>query len=297
MNPLSFALGVVYLIVALGGTAILYALTKSSRVCKIVFVVVTWPVWMPFVWSALGPLPCKLEAPGFVTYGPHAVHRLALREDAAVPATRGWPFESAFIEDCQRGCADALNHYFAGFPDDVRIEEAPFSFEVSWRFRAVDDPAHRRDRHARLWIAAADAPRCLAPLDRRHRYSRRRTEDLPHCIAGIEIPRITAPFVVDLEPFEKRSTGRRGPTRTDTTAVRYLPFVRRTEQRLYHAGQLAARYQAFWWQTRWMLIEHQSTGASCPVEEYRTYDLSSRFWHALFEDAVVDAARADAGSS
>lgn len=290
MSPFVWLMAFAYLVFVVVVTAFAFALTSSPRIRWAVFIVVSVPLWIPFVTSGLGRLPCHLEAPGFVAMAPLAVDRLVLYEDAGDGPSRSWPFRSAFLAPCDAACGKALNRYFDGFPADVRVDEAPFSFEAGWTVLSGVKPAVYDARYARLWMAPAASPRCLALLERRPRWSGSDSTRPQRCIAGIEIPGITASYMVDTRPFTER-TDKRGAGRTTTTAVGYLPFVSHHEQRLYRDGEMVARYRSFSWETGWLAAMEGRFHATCPVETYRTDARESRFWHILFENVVADGNR------
>lgn len=145
---------------------------------------------------------------------PYRIDSFAIGNRASysgVYAARQWKGSSDFLSNCDDYCSDEINHLFYERVPWSAIRNGNIAFEESWSIQDNKKSNKKLDtvvKHGRFWVSSSRSRECLAPL-----YVDWTNRDPSKCIAGKEVPSISANYIFQIYPFYKdipKSNYRRG---------------------------------------------------------------------------------------
>lgn len=147
-----------------------------------------WPIWFYFGNKMFFELACKLGNPGAFVYEPFRVDVFTVaNRDRYEQSWNGGP---EFLKKCDLKCYEELNRHdglLSYYQPWSVVRDGGLSVEGTWEVRSSIGSVLK---HARLWVVPSGSADCIAAL-----------HNSDKCIAGKEIEKTSAHFVVSVKPF------------------------------------------------------------------------------------------------
>lgn len=251
---------------------------KTALVFGIALFVMAWPVWIPLGTKILFETSCRFGNGGMHSIQPFQIDTFTFGKRSDLARLK-WEGKSEFISSCDEYCIKELNRLFSKSTPWSAIRDTGTALEESWSYRDAPSKITSRLRHGRFWVAPSESQNCLAVLT-----DEKNNAIAGKCIAGYEIPTISAPFVVEFFPFTQPvDFGSSGGWKLMPSSMEWKWFsVSKHQSQLLRNGELVANY--VWYD--WNLIPYFGLAGNCPNEStptHRTHlNHDEMFWRKLF---------------
>jgi hypothetical protein len=249
--------------------------TMLRRLMAVMIVLITLPIWFPT--KVVFETACRFGEVGMINLKPYRIDTFTFgnRGLGYYSGRRQWEGSTDFLSPCDEYCIKQLNVLYSASNPWAEIRSGNIAIEESWEFRSHGE---KLLRHARFWLAPATSDNCLATL-----IPIVKDEVSTKCIAGKEIPSISAPYVVELNPFtELRQYIEPTEWRPTPTSKqwRWLKVAKHQFQLLHH-GEEVARY--VWYE--WNSMAYFGWAGTCPDESVPSHVKDRVFWNKILQTA------------
>ena len=252
---------------------------KTAAKLGFTLFLMAWPVWVTLGSKALFETACHFGNGGMHRTKPFQIDTFTFGNRSAgyYYARREWKGKNDFLSSCDEYCVKELNYIFSESNPWFAIRDTGMAIEESWLFQDSPNRTPERLRHGRLWVTASGSSDCIAALT-----SAKTNSATEKCIAGKEIPTISAPFVVEIYPFKQPvHYGSSGGWKKMPSSMEWKWFsVSKHQSQLLRNGELVANY--VWYD--WDFLPFFGLRGSCPDESIPTHVGDRIFWQKLFSN-------------
>ena len=227
---------------------------RKGLFVSITLLVMAWPIWFPLLSWLLFEVNCQFGSPGLHQLKPFKIDSFAIGNASpfsGIYQTRDWKGSNNFLSECDDYCIEEINNLFQERAPWSKIRNSGVAVEKSWFFydkNISKRQQNRKTRHGKFWTAPSDSNQCLAPLLNEQR------EIHPFkCIAGIEIPAISATYIFQIYPFPYNTDNnyltkrQKEMLKWHTSKKWEFFYVAKYEHQLLNNNEIVAKYVWYEW--------------------------------------------------